>query len=274
MREASAFQTARWVERAHVEGGAKLAVDAHEQVPVERRGHAERIVVGQQQIAFGLDEVGADQQGVARHAARGGWSRETPRRRADRSCRCSIRGRARRTARRAGASRRRAAGRPRSAPRASRRRDRALRRPTGRRWQAPRRTRPPDRCVAAAGRGRVAAQPEQQIELVAVAAAELDQSIRASGGGEDLRAVRVNQPPLGPRDRIPRQLADGVEQRRAERVVERARRELTRRLRQVIANIGGERARPPRCPAPSRPVASHALLARSGTSRRHTDSAA
>ncbi len=56
-------------EGREVEVGAELAVDAHEQVLVERGRHAERVVVGEQQLALGLDEVGAEEQRVARPAA-------------------------------------------------------------------------------------------------------------------------------------------------------------------------------------------------------------
>ncbi len=57
-------------ERVHIEVGAKLAVEAHQQVAIEGSGHAERIVIGQEQLALGLHQVGADQQGIARARAR------------------------------------------------------------------------------------------------------------------------------------------------------------------------------------------------------------
>ena len=41
-------------ELVHVEVAVQLAIDPHEQVAIERRGHAERIVVGQQQLGLGL----------------------------------------------------------------------------------------------------------------------------------------------------------------------------------------------------------------------------
>jgi hypothetical protein len=53
------------VERLEIEVAAELAVDPHQQIAVERGGHAERIVVGQLQRPFGLDEIGAEQQPVA-----------------------------------------------------------------------------------------------------------------------------------------------------------------------------------------------------------------
>ena len=61
-RCAPAFQTARCAKASRSNVAAELPVDAHEQVAVERRGHAERIVVGEQQVALRLDEIGAEQQ--------------------------------------------------------------------------------------------------------------------------------------------------------------------------------------------------------------------
>jgi hypothetical protein len=54
------------LEAAEVEVGAQLAVDADQQVQVERGRHAQRIVVGDQQVALGLDEIGAQQKRVPR----------------------------------------------------------------------------------------------------------------------------------------------------------------------------------------------------------------
>ena len=60
------------LEGVEIEVAAELAVDPHEQVLVERRGHAERIVVGEQQLALRLDEIRAEQQQIAgRERARG-----------------------------------------------------------------------------------------------------------------------------------------------------------------------------------------------------------
>ena len=72
------------VERVEVEVAAELAVDADQEVLVERRRDAERVVVGEQQLALRLDEVGAEQQQVAgsrvarmrsRKCAAAGWSK-------------------------------------------------------------------------------------------------------------------------------------------------------------------------------------------------------
>src|SRR5262245_56189773 len=54
------------LERADLEIAAQLAIDADEEIPVEGRGHPERIVVGQQELALRLDEVRADEERVAR----------------------------------------------------------------------------------------------------------------------------------------------------------------------------------------------------------------
>ena len=65
MRRASRFQWARWPNVSRSNVAAELAVDADEEVAVERRRDPERVVVGEQQIGLGLDEVGAEQQQVA-----------------------------------------------------------------------------------------------------------------------------------------------------------------------------------------------------------------
>ena len=57
---------------------------------------------------------------------------------------------------------------------------------------------------------------------------------------DDLARVRAEQPRLGPRDAIPRQPADRLEQARAERVVEILRLQLLRRQREIARDVGGE----------------------------------
>lgn len=47
------------------EGAAQFTVDAHEQIPVERGRDPGGIVVGEDQVAFGLFEIDAEQQGIA-----------------------------------------------------------------------------------------------------------------------------------------------------------------------------------------------------------------
>ena len=64
-RDASRVPDGAVRESVQVEVGAQLRIHAQQQVLVEGRGQAERIVVGEQQIAFRLDEIGAEQQGVA-----------------------------------------------------------------------------------------------------------------------------------------------------------------------------------------------------------------
>ena len=63
-------------ERVEIEVAAELPVDAHEQIAVERRRDAERIVVGQQEVGFGLDEIGAEEQRVARRQRRADAAQE------------------------------------------------------------------------------------------------------------------------------------------------------------------------------------------------------
>ena len=53
------------IERCEVELAAEFVVDPLEEVLVEGGGHAERIVVGEQQVALRFDEVGAEQEKVA-----------------------------------------------------------------------------------------------------------------------------------------------------------------------------------------------------------------
>ena len=49
----------------HVEVRAELSIHPHEKISIERGGHPERIVVGEEQFAFRLDEVGSKQQRIA-----------------------------------------------------------------------------------------------------------------------------------------------------------------------------------------------------------------
>ena len=51
-------------EATHVEIASQLAIDAHEEVAVECRRHSERVILGQQEIALGPDQIGAQEQQV------------------------------------------------------------------------------------------------------------------------------------------------------------------------------------------------------------------
>ena len=68
------------LERVEIERATELAVDAHEQVLVECGGHAERIVVGELQLAVGFDEIGAEQQKISglQHVANASQERRAP----------------------------------------------------------------------------------------------------------------------------------------------------------------------------------------------------
>ena len=94
-RRSPAFQTARCAKAARSKSARSSRVDPHEQVLVEGRRHAERIVVGEQQVPLRLDEIGAEQQRVARAQRAADLARGTPARPDGRSCRCSSRERAR-----------------------------------------------------------------------------------------------------------------------------------------------------------------------------------
>ena len=175
-RESSRIPHGAMVERGHVEIGAHLAVEPHQQVLVERRGHAERIVIGQQQVTLRLDEIGADNEGIAR-----------PQRRADRLEKRAGPGRVEvadvrprnSTAKRSPAARDARCDRQpvfiallvRHDDEIATFADQTLAPPT-----TPRPTRPQDRRGATRRCDGASRWPEQQRELVAVAASELDQA--------------------------------------------------------------------------------------------------
>ena len=52
-------------EAIELEVAFQLAIDPRQQVAVERRGDAERVVIGEQQLPLGLEKVGAEEQVVA-----------------------------------------------------------------------------------------------------------------------------------------------------------------------------------------------------------------
>jgi hypothetical protein len=81
---------------------------------------------------------------------------------------------------------------------------------------------------------------QERRELLAVAAAELDHAAARSQRPADRRPVSAEQLHLGARDPVPRKVADRVEQRRAERVVEESRGELSRALLEVAADVPRE----------------------------------
>ena len=53
-------------ESIEIEIAAQLVVDPAKQIAVERRGDPQRIIVGEEQFAFGFHQIGAEQQRVAR----------------------------------------------------------------------------------------------------------------------------------------------------------------------------------------------------------------
>src|SRR5687768_16253965 len=89
---------------------------------------------------------------------------------------------------------------------------------------------------AAPARGR----GEQQIQLLAVAAAELDDLELAGQRVEDRGAAPLEQRALGAPDPVPRQAADRFEERGAEIVVEPARRQRPRRARESVGDVARE----------------------------------
>jgi hypothetical protein len=82
---------------------------------------------------------------------------------------------------------------------------------------------------------------DERRQFVSAARAELDEHRQRIDARQNLAPVAREQGALGARNRIPRQLADRLEQRRTERVVEVARRQLPRRQREVILDVAGKR---------------------------------
>ena len=197
---------------------AELRVQAEEQVLVEGRRHAERIVVGEQQIGIRLDEIGAEQEAVA-----------GPERRADRG----------------EAQPRRGSKLPMFEPRKSTsavpdpRQAAPAVRPRKSRGARSRRT-----CGSSSVRAPAPSEIERgvrEVDEVSVTrrGRRLEQQREASlsplpepsSSSWPNRAPRLHldaaccrqQAEVGPRDAIPGQPTDGVEERRAERIVEEAR---------------------------------------------------
>jgi len=52
-------------EGSQIEVAAQLAVDSHEEIAIEGRGHAQRVVIGEQELAFGFHQIRAEEQGIA-----------------------------------------------------------------------------------------------------------------------------------------------------------------------------------------------------------------
>ena len=65
MRDSSGVPDCLVRECGDVEVAAELAVDAHEEIAIERGGHTERIVVGKQQLVGWLHEIGTEEQRVS-----------------------------------------------------------------------------------------------------------------------------------------------------------------------------------------------------------------
>ena len=86
----------------------------------------------------------------------------------------------------------------------------------------------------------LAALLEQDRKLLTVAAAKLRDVERPRQRLEHLARVAREQRRLRPRDPVPRQPADGIEERRAQRVVEIARRQLARRPLEILGDVGDE----------------------------------
>ena len=210
-------------EPIDVEVAIELAVDPHQQVAVERRGHLQRIVVGEQQRAFLLHQVGAEQQCIAD----GQVGADVPDELfgARRIEIADVRSEEQHQRPRGAFGFARSLGEPGLVGRLVS--DDAKVVQGGER---------PARELEGGGRHvnqmdvqQPAARPrglDQRAELVAASRSELDDCGDPVKGPEDIAAVRGQQPRFGARDGVPRQPANRFEERRTEIVVEIARRQL------------------------------------------------
>ena len=210
-------------ERGHVEVAADLPVDSHEQVPVEGGGDAERIVVCEQQLAFLLHQIGADEQRVSRREAAA--DRLEERVRARRIEVADVRSKEKRQR----APVRRTAAAHRGQSRFVRRLMRedvdaaaVAQRPRGRRERGSRHIHEVDAHMAPRRR-----RVEDRRQLGAASRSKLHERGRLNAL-DQLAAMTLDEPLLCARDAVPRELADRLEQRRPERVVEVLRGQLTR----------------------------------------------
>src|SRR5882672_9758689 len=81
---------------------------------------------------------------------------------------------------------------------------------------------------------------DERRQLLAAARTELHDGRKTRRARQDRPAVFVKQPHFRAGDAIPRKPADGVEERRAQVVVEVARRKLARMERQVVVDVARE----------------------------------
>ena len=246
-------------ERREVEVGQELRVHPREQVLVEGRRDAERIVVGEQQLALRLDEIRAEQQRVARPQAPpdageklvGGGAIEVADVRAEEEHEHRAVRRALLAPRGAGPPRTSRGGRPprraRGAPRVRSESSRA----SGEmsiRW-----TRTRFRRLR-----RLSASIASFSPLPQPSSTKRDRVLeRADHVGGKPR----EQAALGARDPVPRQPADRLEESRAQSVVEVLRLDLLRR------RARGRAARPRRSRGPLRPGGAWALNGNHGADR-------
>ena len=202
-------------EAIELEIGIQLGVQAQEEILVERRGQAQGIVIGEQQVALGLDEVDAEQQVVVRlkgranqpEKSRRAWRVEVAEVRSEEGDERRVRalGRQHEQAVFVGGLVRRDAD-LRVVDRGERL-HRSFQRRLGKIDQV--RVDVPDPGVG-----------QQRGELLAVAAAQLDDPAASAECPPNRRRVLLKQPQLGARDAVPRQVTNRVEQRGAQRVVQ------------------------------------------------------
>ena len=270
-RRSAAFQTARCAKAVEVEVGEQLRVHAREQVLVEGGGHAERIVVGEQQVALGLDEVGAEQQRVAR--AQGPADLREELARGGRIEVADVRAEEEDEHRAAVGPVARGVAQPLLVGRAVADDRDVLEAPERALGELERRRRDVDQVDRAPG-----AAAARSASAIIASFSPLPQPSSTSVTGSPTRRHHLRrepreQAPLGARDPVPRQVADRLEERRAEPVVEVLRLELLGREGEVAAHVGRRNRARLRRAGTARSAGSPSTRP-SGTSRTRTGSSA
>src|SRR6266508_2522509 len=78
---------------------------------------------------------------------------------------------------------------------------------------------------------------QQRCEFLSISAAQFDDPRTTAEHASNLRRIPLEQPELGACDPVPRQMADGIEETGAERIVQITRRQLSRFQLQIEPDI-------------------------------------
>ena len=190
-------------ECVDVEVGVELAIQADEQIAVEDGVHAERVVIGKQQVALRFQQVSDRSAGVVRPQSAANRAEKLGGPGGDRSCRCSIRGTTRASRRSLGVG---------AAPSSRLRRtpDASTTQTSGRRADHPhgeveRGRRHVDEVDGQRRRLRRTQRARAATELLSASRPELDESRAAHGKRRMIRARARRAAGSAPDDPIPRQ---------------------------------------------------------------------